>query len=310
MRWLFLLLVSVMPLVAEEQPGDIAGRASLANINAVVVFTSKDGLNSGYYDFTRANASMAVVHVSDRYQFSPFREHFNFFVSGGVGYSETWMTNEITVSPVDESGETYLTLSNLLQTYTGVLGGGIRYTDETGIEWSGGMELIYSRVRFKNRSDNEFGDIVDDFFEGQYNDNLTYRFFLLAEYDMHYRGFEPYLKFSYNLYETKSGFSIDELGRFSTQSGVTSFAVGAESPALYRSGPEYLTLEAYLWGSYLGGDLPKVTGFDGYGTLGATAYWYVPERWRFIRRFFADISTIQADGLHGYNVGVGFSIDY
>jgi len=307
MRPILFLLILTGLLRAAEEPGDLAGEASRANINAVVVFTSKDGLNSGYYDFTRANASMAVVHVSDRYQFGGTRNGFNGFVSGGAGYSETWMTRDVRPEPAKEES---LTLSNLLQTYTGALGGGVRYVDANGIGLSAGLELIYSRVRFKNRSDSEFGDIVDDFFSGHYNDNLTYRFMLLAEYTVRYRGFLPYVKFSYNLYETKSAFSIEEMSRFTSQSGVTSFAVGAESPPLIRRGAEYLTLEAYLWGSYLGGDLPRVVGFDGYGTVGATAYWYVPKRLKFIRRFFVDLSTIQADGLHGYNLGLGFSVGY
>ena len=310
MRRIFLVLLACfVPMQAQEEEG-AAKKATLANINAVVVFTSKDGLNSGYYDFTRANTTMAVLHLYDRYQFGTFSPHFNVFLAGGVGYSRTWMTNELPPATPAAATDTGLTLSNMLQTYTGELGGGVRYVDDTGIEWSAGFNVIYSRVRFTNFNKTHIGEIIGNFFDGNYNDNLTYRFYLLSEYVWHAEGFVPYIKLSYNLYETKSGFSVHELKAFTSQSGVLSLMLGTESPPLVRSGSEYLTLEGYLWGSWLGGDLSRVAGFDGYGTLGATAYWYMPKRWPFIRRFFADVSTIRADGLRGYNLGFGFSVAY
>jgi hypothetical protein len=113
-----------------------------------------------------------------------------------------------------------------------------------------------------------------------------------------------------SFYETKSTFSIDELSTFSTQSSVTSAADGVESPPLVRHKTMYLTLEGYFRQSLLGGDLPQVVQFDSYSTLGAVAYWYVPKQLRYIRRFFFEVSTTWANGLDGYNVGIGFSPDY
>ena len=294
--------------IAADAPEDVAEKAYLTNLNAVVVFTSKEGLNSGYYEFTKVNTSMAVIHVADRYQFGPFAPKWNVFLVGSAGYSETWMTVGHAIPRYD--GNMTLTGSNLLQTYTGGLGAGVRYRDGSGLETMAGLELIYSRVRFKNRSDKQGGDWIGDFFEGHYTDNLTYHFLTAIEYNTEIDGFMPYARLRYDLYETKSAFSLEQLSTFTSQSGVTSLALGCETAPLFYSGQCYLTLEGYLWGSWLGGDLPKVVGFDGYGTGGATAYWYVPDRLEYIRRFFVDVSTIRADGLRGYNLGFGFSLAY
>jgi hypothetical protein len=114
----------------------------------------------------------------------------------------------------------------------------------------------------------------------------------------------------YVLYETQNTFTIDELITFSTQSSVTSAADGMESLPLVRHKTMYLTLEGYFRESFLGGDLPRVMQFDSYSTLGAVAYWYVPKNLRFIRRFFLEVSTTRANGLNGYNTGIGFSPNY
>jgi len=294
-------------LAAQDTPEEAAQKAYLANINALMVFTSKDGLNSGIYEFTRANATMKILHVPFRYQFDPFRDGWNLFLVGGGGYSETEMTSDIngSISPTD--GTIQLTTTNMLQTYTGGIGGGVRYRNDTGIEFYTGLELIYSRVGVTNRDSNGAGEIVDDFFKGQYNDNLSYKFFLLTEYQKEYFGFKPYVKLSYELYETKSAISFEQLSKFTSQTNVTSFAVGSETPPVVSYDGMYLTLEGYLRGSYLGGDITRAAKFDGYGTVGWIAYWYVAETMNYFKRFYLEVSTIQADGLRGYNVGIGFN---
>lgn len=86
--------------------------------------------------------------------------------------------------------------------------------------------------------------------------------------------------------------------------------MGSESPPLMYVDAMYLTLEGYLRGSYLGGDIARVVQFDGYGTVGGVGYWYVKDTVAYVKRFYLEISTIQADGLRGYNVGLGLSLDY
>lgn len=309
MRVLALVLALAVWSAAQDTPEDAAQKAYLANINALMVFTSKDGLNSGRYEFTRANATMTILHVPFRYHFGTFEPKWNFFIIGGGGYSETKMTTDLNATPT-ATGDIKLTTTNMLQTYTGGIGGGLRYHEGSGLELMGGLEVIYSRVGISNRDGNGAGDIVEDFFKGQYNDNLSYKFFAYAEYRREVYGFKPYVKLSYELYETKSAISIQELSTFTTQSGVTAFAIGSETPAMLSYDRMYLTLEGYLRGSYMGGDIDKVVGFDGFGTLGGVAYWYVPDALKYIKRFFLEVSTIQSDGLRGYNIGLGFSLEY
>jgi hypothetical protein len=304
-----LVWVGCRVLFAVDTPEEAAKKAYLANINALMVFTSKDGLNSGRYEFTRANTTMKILHLPFRYQFDPFKPGWNFFLIGGIGYSETVMTTDVNTT-ASAAGDITLTTKNMLQTFTGGIGGGIRYRNDSGIEVLGGLEPIYSWVGVTNRNDNGAGQIVEDFFKGQYNENLSYKFFVIGEYHRDFDGFKPYVTLSYELYETKSAISIQELSKFTTQTNVTSFSVGAETPPLLYAGSNYLSLEGYLRGSYLGGDITKVAGFDGFGTLGGIAYWYVPETLNYIRRFYVEVSTIQADGLRGYNIGLGFSLDY
>ena len=304
---LLALLYGTLPAV--DTPEEAAQKAYLANINALMVFTSKDGLNSGRYELTRANATMTILHLPFRYHFKPFDAGWNCFIIGGAGYSETVMTTDLNTTPT-ATGDLKLTTTNMLQTFTGGLGGGIRYRNDLGIEVLSGLELIYSRVGVSTRDENGAGEVVEDFFKGQYNDNLSYKFFLLGEYRIEFAGFKPYATLSYELYETKSAISIQQLSKFTTQTSVTSFAIGAETPPLVYYDTNYLTLEGYLRGSYLGGDITHVVGFDGFGTLGGVAYWYVPDSLEYISRFYLELSTIQADGLRGYNIGLGFSLDY
>lgn len=309
-RLLLFFYLSLRIAWSEETAVENAQKTYLANVNALMVFTTQGGLNSGTYEFTRANATMNVIHIGDSYNFEPFREGINLFIVGGGGYSETTMTVDINATAPKSDGIT-LTTTNMLQTFTGGIGGGIRYKNENGLELLGGLEAIYSRVGVRNRDDeNGLGEIVDDFFNGKYNDNISYRFFTSAEFRPEFEGFKPYATLAYELYETKSAFSFEQLSTFSSQSHVTSFSLGSETPPIIRHDAMYLTLEGYLRGSYLGGDLARVGNLDGYGTVGGTAYWYVEETFNYFRRFYLDISTIQADGLRGYNIGLGFSVSF
>lgn len=309
-RSIFLLaLLLSRGLWAVDTPEEAAQKAYLANINALMVFTTRDGLNSGTYHFTKANTTMNVIHLPFAYHFEPVKRGWNFFLSGTAGYSETTMTREVNSTDRSTSDAIELTLTNMLQTFAGGIGGGLRYKDESGIAFKGGAEVILSRVGTRIRDDTEAGEIIDDFFTGKFNTNLSYRIFALAEYRRQWFGFTPYAKLSYELFETKSSFNFEQLSTFSSQTNVTSFAVGAESPSLVSYHGMYLTLEGYLRGSYLAGDITDVAKLDGYGTVGGTAYWYVSEAMNYFRRFYLEISTIQADGLQGYNIGLGFSLE-
>jgi len=307
----FLLLALLIRFVwAESTPEEAAQKAYLANINALMVFTTKEGLNSGVYEFTRANTTMYVLHLPLAYQFDAFKKGWNLFVIGSVGYSETTMTTELNRTTLSTGSPIALTTTNMLQTFVGGVGGGVRYREESGISASVGAEVLLSRVGITNRDQNQAGDIVEGFFKGKFNDNISYRLFLMGEYRREWSGFQPYATLSYELYETKSAFNFSALSKFTTQTSVTSFAIGSESPPLIHKDAMYLTLEGYLRGSYLGGDITKVVQLDGYGTVGGVGYWYVKDTVAYVKRFYLEVSTIQADGLRGYNVGIGLSLDY
>jgi len=171
--------------------------------------------------------------------------------------------------------------------------------------------MIYSRTGIKVLSaDDDLGDAIKDFFDGNYNNNLTYKFLLSFEYRKEYRGFHPYAVLNYKLYETKTDFSLDELMTFSTQASVSTFGFGTETPHLYDYKDMYLTLEGYLYGHYLSGDITNISGFDTYYTFGVVAYWNTPQRINWAERFFLEASTVNSTGLEGYNVGIGFTVDF
>ncbi|RLA68932.1 MAG: hypothetical protein DRG24_09325 [Epsilonproteobacteria bacterium] len=307
MQILFFLLFITFYLHAEINEENIATKAYQTNINALMVFTSQEGLNSGHYHFTDAGFKMDIYHLPFLYHLKSSYKNINFFLMGNVGYSRTMLDGVIS----DPSKDRLLNYDNHLRTYTGGLGGGIRYQNENGINILAGLELIYSRTGISVRQpDDDLGNAIEDFFKNKFNDNLTYKVLTQIEYRKTYEGFKPYALLSYKLYETKADFSFDALTSFTTQASVTSFGLGAETPQLYTFNQMYLTLEAYLYGHYLGGDITDVVGFDTYHTIGTVAYWNTPENINWAERFFLELSTVNSSGLEGYNIGIGFTVDF
>jgi len=307
--WLLLIALVFIGHTADT-PKDIATRAYQANINALMVFTSQEGLNSGHYLFTDAGVEMNVIHLPFIYHLAPVNESLNLFIVGNVGYSRTSLSDPIEVA-TKESDPIRLDYDNKLQTYTGGLGFGLRYKTDYDIDILAGIEFIYSRTGISLREpDDDIGDAIVDFFNGKFNDNLTYKLLTQLEYHKEYKGFRPYAKLSYKLYETKAGFNFDELTSFSTQASVTSLGAGVETPRLYAYDDMYLTLEGYLYAHHLNGDIVDVVRFENYGSVGAVAYWYTQSDPEWAERFFLEISTVKSNGLEGYNLGIGFTVDF
>ena len=123
-------------------------------------------------------------------------------------------------------------------------------------------------------------------------------------------GYKSYLRAGFKLYETKSDFTFDELSGFRAQSNVTSLSVGVETEPLLKHKEKSLTLEPYVKVNYLQGDIQGVVQFNSYMNLGVLAYWNTPDTPSWAERFYLEISTVRAEGLEGYNVGIGFTIDY
>ena len=97
---------------------------------------------------------------------------------------------------------------------------------------------------------------------------------------------------------------------FKTESNVSTLALGAETPGLLYVRSNYLTLEAYLHGNYLSGAVEETVNVDLYSTVGAVAYWYTPGSPGWAGRFFLEVSSVQADNLNGYNIGIGFTAEF
>lgn len=303
---LFFLLLNANPLHAEETPADIAQRAYLANINALMIFTSQDGLNSGHYRFSNIGIKMDIYHLPFLYQLEIGNDTINMFAMGNVGYSRASVNEDITLPD-------HITLSheNQMSTYTGGAGLGVRLKTAWEIDILAGLELIYSRSGVTvYKPKNDFGDAIDGFFTGRYNDNLTYKFLLQLEHHREINGYKLYGKLNHKLYETKADFNFNTLTSFTTQASVTSLGAGIETAELFSWHEMYLTLEGYLYGHYLGGDIVDIVGFDTYSTVGVVAYWYTENKPDWIERFFIELSSVNSKGLEGYNLGIGFSIDF
>ena len=289
-----------------DTPADIAKQAHLANINALLIFTSQEGLSSGHYRFTDIGVDMDIYHLPFNYQLPSQENGINYFVVGNVGYSRTFLSEDIEVSPGGR-----LDYDNHLRTYTAGIGGGIRYEAQKNFYFSGGFELIYSRSGASVRKpDDDIGDAIEDFFDQNYNDNISYKLFADMLYQPIGYRYKPYAKLSFKLYETKSTFEFDDLASFQSHSNITTLTLGVETPKLLNSDGNYLTLEGYINGNYLTGQVTESTKVDTYGTLGTVAYWYTPRYPAWADRFFLELSTVNASGLEGYNIGIGFTLNF
>ena len=304
-RFTFLCFVLLTCKLFSKTAEEIIQDTHLANINAILIFTSQDTVSSGTYRFTNIDASMDIYHIPFIYNFKS-THNYNYFLVGNAGYSRAYLTKNST-----PYNGIILDYNSDLRTYTAGLGAGIRYNFDKKLAFLGGMEIIYSRSTSSIKTDKDtINNAVGSFFNKNYNENITYKFFTLAEYRPTIHDFKPYISAGYRLYQTKSSIDVDSLRSFSTQSNVTTITLGAETPKLYKFDDKYITLECYFNNNYLGGDIQKSMEFSNYETLGAIAYLYTPDYPKFAKRFFVELSTVRSRGLEGYNAGIGFSADF
>ena len=307
MKLLAILLLTIN-IYAKTPAEDTAEKVYLANVNTMLIFTSEAGLSSGKYRFTKAGFEMDTYNLPFIYHFKPFNGKVNWFINGGVGYSVTRLDTQTTVTKSGRS--TTLNHNNKLQTYAFGLGGGLRYKSDIGLDYLVGLGLIYSRVGTSINPEDKIGDAIGDFFDNEYNDNSSYRFSLAAQYHRTYKEYKPYIKASYKWYQTESSFTFDAITNFSSQSDIISLETGFETPELFSFQGNNLTLEPYIKLNYLHGDVTSVVKFERFLNTGILAYWNTPNNPSWIERFYVEASTIKAEGLEGYNLGLGFSFDY
>lgn len=307
----FLLFSSIKAKTLEEQ---LTQDAYLATVNAAIVFTSQDGLSSGIYRFTKINTTMQMYNLPLNYQFDPLTENTNLFMLFDLAYSDTRRDTNV----LDDNG-TLLHLDNRMQTYVGGIGVGLRYRATAHSDLSFAGELLYSRVGLTVRPEEDLdGSSVENFFSDDFNDNFSYK--LLAEYDYHrnYREYQIYGRLNYKLYKTLSKFHLTDLANdivgditsLRSQTSVASLMMGFETDSLYNYGDMSLTLEPYVKGNYIWGDLAEVASIGSYATAGVSVYWNTPEKRAYIYRYFIEPSVSRGDGLAGLNLSLGFSLDF
>ena len=309
MRVLLLTLILIINLFSEDvlPPGNIR-KMNATTINTLLIFTSQDGLNSGLYHFTNTevDVDMEIYHLPFVYNIKSDTD-LNYFLVGNIGYSRTSLAG--TAQKLDAPAT--LNYLNHIQTYTAGIGGGIRYEIYDDIKLSTGVELIYSRSGASVKdSDSDFENAIEDFFNANHSDNISYKFFALGEYRPIFYEYKPYLTLSYKLYETKSDFSVDEILSFSSESSVATLSIGVETPQFFKFNKNSFSAEFYLNANYLSGIVSDVIKVNKYHSFGGVAYYNTPKTPWWASRFFLELNKAKGDGLDGYNVGLGFTLDF
>ena len=309
MRYLLSFFLTITWLYGlEASSSNKIEKVNAATLNALLIFTSQEGLSSGLYHFTNTavDVDMKVYHLPFTYHFKS-DNNVNYFIVGNVGYSQTYLAGDAQKLPDSSS----LDYNSHIQTFTAGLGGGARYKITKELLISGGIEFIYSRAGLSvSLPNNEVDHNIEDFFHNNYSSNLSYKVFGLLEYQTIIKEFKPYVTLGYKLFETKSTVTFDELVKFNSQSNVTTLNVGFETPKLFEDGKNNFTLETYLNTNYLGGTVKEVVNFSWYQSFGLVGYYNTPLKPDWASRFFVEVNTIRSGGLEGYNIGVGFTLDF
>ncbi len=313
MRIIFIIFLFFSSLKATTLQEQLTQDAYLATVNAAIVFTSQDGLSSGFYRFTNIDAEMTMYNLPLSYHFDPLSENTNLFMIFDLAYSDTRSDHDVQNS----TGE-LLQLDNRLQTYVGGVGGGIRYRATENSDLLFGGEVIYSRVGLTVRGEDLDGSAVGNFFSDDFNENFSYKLFTEYAYHREFRGHDIYTKLNYKLYKTLSKFDfsdvvteiIGDISSLSSQTSVASLIMGFETDPLYSYHDMRLTLEPFVKGNYIWGDLARIAQISGYGTAGMSVYWNTPEKSAYIYRYFIEPSISKGDGLEGLNLSIGFSLDF
>ncbi len=314
-RSVILSFLLVFSLRAIENLDSLEVGRYLSLSNAVIVFTSQDGLSSGVYRFTNVDTQMTMFNLPLQYQFDPISEKSNFFMILDLGYSNTQSDRDV---GVDQNATTpVLNIENQLQSYVVGLGIGVRYKVTEHSELQVGGEFLYSRLGLYARTGGALDGSVSGFFDETRD---TYSYKLLAEYIYHRKIAEHkiYTRLNYKLYKSFSDIKIGEIvddiivdvKSLRSQTSVASLTLSYESDPLYRYKEMSFTLEPYLKGNYIWGDMADVTKINGYGTAGLSFYWNTPEKSVYIYRYFIEPSISKGYGIEGLNLGLGFSLDF
>ena len=304
---LFLLCSSIWAASTLEQK---LGDSYLAAVNAAVVLTTDNGLSTGIYRFTDVDAEMRTYNLPLSHHFSPLTESINLFILFDIGYSDTRHHGEHS-----DTTQT-LNFENRFQTYVIGLGGGLQYRLTEHSDLRVGGELLYSRVGLTVRhTDSLDGDVVENFFSDELNDNYTYSFFTEYDYRRVYKGHMIYTTLSFQTYKTDSwinttGQESEDVILLSSQTSIASLFIGFETDTLYNYKTMHLSLEPFVKGSYVWGDLATIAKISSYATAGFDIYWNTPKKDLYAHRYYIEPSISKGPGFEGVNLGMGFSLDF
>ena len=315
-RILLIIFLFVVALKAIEDLDSLEAAQYLSLSNAVIVFTSQDGLSSGVYRFTYVDTEMTMYNLPFQYQFEPLTENSNLFMILDLGYSNTRSDRDIDVD-TNSTTSPILNITNQLQSYVVGLGIGVRYKATENSELQFGGELLYSRLGLFSRTERALDGSISHFFD---NTRDTYSYKLLAEYIYHreIHKHKVYTRFNYKLYKSFSdikireiiGGIIEDIKSLRSQTSVASVTLSYETNSLYSYHDMSFTMEPYLKGNYIWGDMADVVQIDAYGTAGVSFYWNTPEKSANIYRYFIEPSISKGHGIEGLNLGIGFSLDF
>ena len=315
MRIFLMIFLAIVSLKAIEDLDNLEVGQYLSLSNAVVVFTAQDGLSSGVYRFTNVDTEMTMYNLPFQYQFDPLTENSNLFMILDLGYSNTRSDRDVDLDT--NSSTPILNISNQLQSYVVGLGIGIRYKATEHSELQFGGEFLYARLGLFERKGGGLDDSVNNFF-GQTRETYSYK--LLAEYIYHrkIREHKVYTRFNYKLYQSFSDIKIGEiidgivedLKSLRSQTSVASVTLSYETNPLYSYHDMSFTMEPYIKGNYIWGDMADIAQINGYATAGLSFYWNTPEKSANIYRYFIEPSISKGYGIEGLNLGVGFSLDF
>ena len=308
MRTLILFFLLLTSLQATQELDNLEAGKYLSLSNAVIVFTSQDGLSSGVYRFTEIDTEMVMYNLPFQYQFEPLTEKSNLFMILDLGYSNTRSDRAI-----DDTNDTVLNYTNQLQSYIAGLGIGIRYKATQNSELQLGVEFLYSRLGLFERKGDGLDGSIDNFFSETRD---TYSYKILAEYIYHrtINKHKVYTRFNYKLYKSFSDIKLKDIVgdvlSLRSQTMVGSVTLSYETNPLYSYHDMSFTMEPYLKGNYIWGDMADIAKINGYGTAGLSFYWNTPEKSAYIYRYFIEPSISKGVGLEGLNLGIGFSLDF
>ncbi len=305
-RWIGTVLCGVSLWGAAEHERDIA-EIYLSNVNALVILTSQNMLTSGEYDFDDG-ISMRIYNFPADYHFDPFWKELNFFVNGSVGYSKAEQEVEIVPGIPDDYTR--------FDTVAARIGGGIRFRSEGHFEMSAGADIILSYI--KNRydynsplSESTIKPMIEGKFANKTQNAFTYELFWKLGYYPQWQEWKPYAEVEFDYFDTKTDFSTQSLSHFASRSGGSRLKLGVETPPFLHAYGSGLSAEFYTQGNVFTGDVRNTLGFDGYGSTAYLLHLYLPPaRLPLLKRVDMMIETVNGDGIHGYNIGLGAGLDW